>query len=80
MILKELPFESVNRQTVGRTDGQKAITISHPEYSSGKLKVSLKMFFIDQWKEFTKDLQMSSNDIVLACIHSDIHFVNNSRT
>ena len=35
MALEELSFKSVN----GRTDdGQKVITIAHPEHSSGELK------------------------------------------
>ena len=43
MALKELSFESVNGQPDGRTaermdDGQKVITIAHPEHSSSELK------------------------------------------
>ena len=39
MTLEELSFESVNGRTGGRTtnDGQKVITIAHPEQSSGEL-------------------------------------------
>ena len=39
MALEKLSFESVNGQTTGRMDnGQKVITIAHPEHSSGELK------------------------------------------
>ena len=38
MALEELSFESVNGQTDAWTDdGQKVITIAHPEHSSGEL-------------------------------------------
>ena len=45
MALEELSFESVNGRTTGRTDGwmddgQKVITIAHPEHSSGELKIT----------------------------------------
>ena len=43
MALEELSFESVNGQTDARTvDGQKVITIAHPDQSSGELKMKLK--------------------------------------
>ena len=35
MALEEFSFESVYRST---DDGQKVLTIAHPEHSSGKLK------------------------------------------
>ena len=40
MALKELSFESVNRKPDRWMDnGQKVITIAHPEHSSGELKI-----------------------------------------
>ena len=44
MPLEELSFESVNGRTDARTygridDGQKEITLAHPEHSSGALKM-----------------------------------------
>ena len=46
MALEELSFESVNgrtdRHTDGRTDeGQKMITIAHPEHNSDELKTMM---------------------------------------
>ena len=38
MGLKDLSFECINGQTNNRTDnGQKVLTIAHPEHSSGEL-------------------------------------------
>ena len=40
MAFEEVSFASVNVRTTGRTDdGQKVITIAHPEHSSGELKM-----------------------------------------
>ena len=49
MALEELSFESVNKRTDTRMDGwtedgQKLLTIAHPEHSSGELKIG--QFFI----------------------------------
>ena len=46
MALEEFSFESVNGRTTGQTDGrtddgQKVITIAHPEHSSGELKIAV---------------------------------------
>ena len=47
MALEELSFGSVNGRTDGRTDdGQKVITIAHPEHSSGELNMALIMLHI----------------------------------
>ena len=51
MALEELSFESVNGQTDGQTDGlldngQKVITVAHPEHSSGDLKSLHTQLFV----------------------------------